>query len=170
VTRCSAIAARVLAALAVLALAAPPAWAGAIDLQLVDPIDGKSVRVQSGSPLLHVVFFAVWCPPCVDELRELAEIDARWEQNGYRLVLVAVPERQSADRLQRFVQDREPPGELLLDSDGSVRSALRGAHLPMHLLFDATGRELLRSDSLDGVEAEIERLLLGGDGRAPGRR
>jgi hypothetical protein len=38
------------------------------------------------------------------------------------------------------------------------------------LLFDAAGRELLRSDSLDAVEPEIERLLLGGDGRTPGRR
>jgi len=127
---------------------------------LQDPSTGDEVRVEADAPVLHLVFFAIWCPPCQDELRELGDLSDRWSERGYRLVLVGVQNRQTAERLARFISDNQLPGELLYDADGSVQAKLGAGQLPTHILFDASGRELLRAGGLDeGVAPAVESAL-----------
>lgn len=127
---------------------------------LQDPLTDDEVRVDANAPVLHLVFFAIWCPPCQDELRALGDLDARWSERGYRLVLVGVQNRQTAERLARFVSDNQVPGELLYDADGSVQAELDAGQLPTHILFDASGREILRAGGLDeGVASAVEAAL-----------
>ena len=138
---------------------------------LQEPGSGDEVRVETGSPVLHLVFFAIWCPPCQEELRALGDLSARWSERGYRLVLVGVKNRQSADRLARFMSDNALPGELLYDADGSVQARLGAEQLPTHILFDAAGRELLRAGGLDeGVAEAVETALDQADRGSEGRR
>jgi len=127
---------------------------------LQDPRTGDEVQVATGAPVLHLVFFATWCPPCRDELRALGDLSARWDERGYRLVLVGVKNRQTAERLARFISENEVPGELLYDADGSVEAKLEARQLPTHILFDASGRELLRAGGFDeGVAPAVESAL-----------
>lgn len=127
---------------------------------LQDPRSGDEVRVETGAPVLHLVFFAIWCPPCRDELRALGDLSARWDERGYRLVLVGVKNRQTVERLARYMSDNQVPGELLYDADGSVEAKLGAGQLPTHILFDASGRELLRVGAFDeGVAPAVESAL-----------
>ena len=50
---------------------------------------------RAEAEVLHLVFFATWCPPCVQELERLADLEERWGNRGYRLVLVAVRNRHT---------------------------------------------------------------------------
>jgi thiol-disulfide isomerase/thioredoxin len=150
------------AALVLLALvAATAASAGdPIALDLVDPASGARVAVTPGAPLLHLVLFATWCPPCVDELEALAALEARWGHRGYSLVLVAVQKRHTADRLVRFSAEQSPPGRLLLDADGKAPQLLAAEGLPTHVLFDAEGNVVLRAAALeDGIAETVDRLM-----------
>ena len=149
-----------------LAICAPARAAGSpFPLSLEDPLTGKQVRLEPSARLLHVVFIATWCPVCVDELEALAELEARWEERGYRLVLVAVKTRHTSERLARFAERQRLPGRFLFDSEGQAEFALGARDLPMHLLLDSEGRELVRAATLDeGIEAEVARLLSGGRG------
>jgi thiol-disulfide isomerase/thioredoxin len=144
---------------------------GGFRLALEDPRNGSPVEVAPGSGALHVVLFATWCPPCEAELDRLGELEARWKDRGYELVLVAVPTRQTAERLAQYVAEKSPPGRLLFDARGAAEGALGSGELPTHVVFDAAGREVVRAGSLDhDVEAAVERLLGGrrsGGGRTP---
>jgi thiol-disulfide isomerase/thioredoxin len=144
------------------AISSPPAESAGPELELYDPVQRESVVVTPGSPVLHVVFFATWCPVCVEELDRLAELQARWEERGYRLVIVAVRTRHSAERLARFAAERRPPGELYHDAAGHAARALRAESLPTHLLLDAEGKEIIRAPSLeDGVVDALEEHMRG---------
>jgi peroxiredoxin len=139
-------------------------------LELLDPVKRSAVVLTPGSPVLHIVFFATWCPVCVEELDELAELQARWEERGYRLVLVAVRTRHTADRLARFAAERRPPGELLFDSTGDAARTLEADGLPTHVLLDASGAVIHRAPSLeDGLVEALEKHMRG-LGRQRGRR
>jgi peroxiredoxin len=150
----------------VLAICAPARAADPpFPLSLQDPVTGEQVRLEPGVRLLHVAFIATWCPVCVDELEALAELEARWEERGYRLVLVAVKTRHTAERLARFAGRERLPGRFLFDAEGKAEFALGARDLPMHLLLDSEGRELMRAASLEeGIDAEVARLLSGGRG------
>lgn len=127
---------------------------------LEDPVAGKPVVVESGARALHLVFFATWCPDCVAELTPLGALEARWGEQGYQLVIVAVRTRQTADRLGDFIKEKRPPGRLLFDANGEAESAWNAKQLPTHVVLDASGREVARSNRLDGkVETAIADLL-----------
>ena len=49
-------------------LAGAPVRAAGLPVELIDPRLDRAVELQAGDAALHVVFFATWCPPCVDEL------------------------------------------------------------------------------------------------------
>ncbi len=142
----------------------------ALPVVLEEPGSGSEVTLNAGAPALHVVFFATWCPPCMEELDRLAETEARWQERGYRLVLIAVKTRHTSERLASFAAERRPPGELLFDSRGDAAKALGGSHLPAHILFDSSGKEVHRAASFDdGVVEALEELMLKLE-RAPGRQ
>ena len=132
----------------------------AFPLHLTDPEKGTVVDVKGGARLTHLVFFATWCPPCLAEMARLQELEASWGRQGYRLVLVAVQTRQTADRLRAFVEKDSPPGQVLLDADGAVQKAAAVADLPAHLLLAPDGTIVFRAGALaDGVVPEVEKRL-----------
>jgi len=134
---------------------------------LLDPTTGRRVELEPGDRLLHLVFFATWCPTCVEELTDLAELEARWARQGYRLVIVATQTRQTADRLADFVAERKPPGRLLFDDRGEAARTWGAERLPTHVLLDRTGKEIARSGELDErIRTTIAERL---SGREPPR-
>jgi len=62
---------------------------GAIPVEVVD-LAGleRAVAEQRGAPLL-LNFWATWCPPCVAELPDLAEVAADFAPQGARVLLVS---------------------------------------------------------------------------------
>ncbi|MBD3866798.1 MAG: TlpA family protein disulfide reductase [Acidobacteria bacterium] len=148
----------VLPLIAVIAVSAV-ALAGA-PLAGVDPASGEDRTVAVDGPLTHVVFFATWCPPCLAEFAALRDLEARWKPDGYRLVLVAIDQRENQARIARFLDDELPPGEVLFDRGGALQARFRLETVPGHILLGAGGDEMLRASSLDeGVAAAVERHL-----------
>ena len=104
-------------------------------------------------------------------LEALAQLEERWKERGYRLVLVAVRTRQSRARLASFVRSKQPPGELLFDISGDAEKALLGEKVPTHVLLDAAGNEILRTEALDTrMRKAIERHLLAAEVRPDRKR
>ncbi len=147
------------------ALASLSAPAGAADrpefpLRLSAPDGSGEFTVTAGPRVLHLVFFATWCPPCIDELPRLAELEARWGDRGYRLVLVAVPYRQSRDRLEQFMLNHRPPGTLGFDTTGAVQRTFGVQELPAHILVGPDGAVLARAGALGPeIRQRVSTLL-----------
>lgn len=129
---------------------------------LLDPMEGKQRPLRPGADVLHVVFFATWCKSCLDELRALAELEAEWSGRGYELVLVAVPSRQTSERLAAFGRSNRPPGTLLFDEAGELTRDFEVDRLPAHFLFGPRGELLLRAASVEEGVAKVVSERLGG--------
>lgn len=134
-------------------------------VSLHNPVTGQTAGLEIGAPVLHIVFFALWCPPCLDELEALRQLHARWAERGYRLVLVAVQTRHTAERLTRFAAEHDLPGELLFDIDGAAEQRFAAAGLPTHLLLDESGEVVLRADAVGDVGPVLEDRLAFQPGR-----
>jgi thiol-disulfide isomerase/thioredoxin len=129
-------------------------------IKVTDPVTENKVNLKPEGALLHLVFLATWCPPCMAEMSDLAEIEARWGGSDYRLVLIAVPTRQSPERLREFLLTDDPPGKLFLDHANAGLRASGTSDIPAHVLVAADGRVIHRAESLDaGVEQAIEAFM-----------
>lgn len=149
--------ARIALMLMIMATVATVSSGGGGSLSGIDPQTGANRNVELDRQLTHVVFFAAWCPPCLAEFASLRDLEARWEPDGYRLVLVAIDRRETEDRIARFIDDESPPGLVLFDRGAGLQDRFRVDAVPGHILLGPGGAELLRASSLDeGVETAVE--------------
>jgi thiol-disulfide isomerase/thioredoxin len=129
----------------------------------VQDLEGKPRQLAEfdGAPLV-INFWATWCPPCV---RELPLLD-RWnEQEGLRVVAIALEtDRQPvldfvrAQGLRLPVRIAAPGREDLSTRYGNARGVL-----PFSVLLDGAGRVLAqRVGELDEAQLEQWRALVQG--------
>ncbi len=99
-------------------------------------LDGPQMRLDRLPTGAIVNVWATWCPPC---RRELPVFFAAAEQHPDVAVLL-VNQRESAALVRGYLQGAGFPSTgVLLDSDGTVGTALRVAGLPTTFAFDASG-------------------------------
>ena len=126
----------------------------------LDPATGASVVLDPKDGPMHLVVFATWCRPCVEQIPKLFDLEDRFKPEGYRLFLIALPTRQSVDRLNRFLSEGPVPGRLLFDEHGTIAAALGATTVPAHLLIDRKGNVVARTSSPDpDFTTAVERLV-----------
>lgn len=109
---------------------------------------------------LHLVFFAVWCPPCVKELRRIEAADARLRGRGYRVLVIAMKERQDQDSVRAFGQEHQVELPLAWDKKGGVAAAFGVDSIPKHVVIGPDGTILYQGRDLpDGFEKDGAGLL-----------
>ena len=139
---------------------APPPGAAPVGLSAIDPATEERVAIDWAAGPTHVAFIATWCRPCLEETSRLFDLQDRWKADGYRLLLVALPTRQSVPRLREFLGQGPVPGRLLFDADGSVAKAFGATTIPAHVLVDRDGRMVARSGALDEAFSQaVERSV-----------
>jgi thiol-disulfide isomerase/thioredoxin len=159
----------ILSALAVPVLAARPAWAqkASLDdglrenLKSLEALRGKvDDSAFDGRPLL-VTFFASWCPPCRQEMGELASYI---EDNGNKVSMIAVnwmegfvgrPNPRSVKRFLDFIHPSIPA----VVGDDDLGQRLGGIRaVPAVVIFDGQGKQIFRLGG--GNERDIGRFFI----------
>jgi thiol:disulfide interchange protein DsbD len=109
---------------------------------------------------LHLFFFAAWCPLCVEQLRTVEVADVRLRGRGYRVVLVAMKERESPESLRAFAEQRSLGLPIALDRDGEVARRFGVTGIPAHVVIAPGGRIVYQKDELpEGFERDGAGLL-----------
>ena len=91
---------------------------------LLQTLDGGTLRLSDlrGKPLI-VNFWATWCGPCRTEMPDLVETHIAHSDDG--LVVVAVNQREAAERIQPFVDEFGLPFPIALDRRGEIGTSWR---------------------------------------------
>lgn len=163
--------------LPLLAAALLPSSAAATDLPLADlpghveapefelpDLSGTVRRLSTyrGRPIL-VNFWAVWCPPCRRELKELADLRNKLADTGFEILAINLGD--NAERIATFLA-RYPAPELpiLLDIQRTTASPWHVSALPVAYALDRSG--ILRLGAIGErdwhsprIEAQLRSLI-----------
>ncbi len=108
------------------------------DFKLEDVATGKTINSNSfdGKSLL-VVFFATWCPPCVQEIPNLIQLHRDYESDGFSVVAISVD--QEIDVVQKMVDKKEINYPVMM-ADNSVTRDFGGVYgIPTSFLVSSSG-------------------------------
>ncbi len=103
-----------------------------LDGGMIDPIaDGK------GNVLL-INLWATWCPPCVEEMPSLKNLDNIMQGKKFRIYAISMGESRTP--VEKFRNSRKLPFHILLDSSQSLFDLWGLESLPTTLVLDKKGR------------------------------
>ena len=108
---------------------------------LEDVVTGKTVKssVFDGKSLL-VVFFATWCPPCVQEIPNLIQLHNDYKRDGFSVVAISVDQEKKV--VQKMV-DKKAINYPVMMADDSVTRDFGGVYgIPTSFLVSNTGTVL----------------------------
>jgi peroxiredoxin len=124
-------------------------------------LDGSTQALDQlrGRPVL-VAFWSLSCPPCLEEVPDLARLYLETQPKNLALIAVAAPYDPPV-RVRAFVETNAIPYAVALDSDALVARAFDGVpYLPAAFLIDPEGRIVLRhTGRLDMTQ--VQRIIQG---------
>jgi thiol-disulfide isomerase/thioredoxin len=156
----------------------PTVAGGRLEFKLPD-LQGRLVTSedeQLSNKVVLVTVWATWCPPCLNEIPTLIELQDRYRAHGLVVVAIAL-ERDGEERLEKLRRYCKDKGINYLVLDGGPPSAFAVAlptvdhvkGLPIEFLIDRSGRvvKARHSRGYSGrwakrLEREITELLTDG--------
>jgi thiol-disulfide isomerase/thioredoxin len=123
----------------------------AADFKL-DLLGGGQAKLadHKGKDVVIIDFWATWCPPCVAELPEIAEVAKARADKG--VVFYAINEEEDVADVKRFLDEKKLTGlKVALDKDGEVAKAYMVDPLPQSVII---GRDGLVKTVLIGIKSK----------------
>ena len=133
----------------------------AIDFSLKG-LDGKTYRLKDlrGQQVVHLVFWATWCVPCVEEVPALREVYARHHDEGLEILGVVVPMNQTREGVRAFVDKFKMSYPVLWDDNMALMNRYRVDSIPQNFLIGRDGVILYAGTALPtGYEDLIKQAL-----------
>ena len=123
----------------------------AADFKL-DLLGGGQAKLadHKGKDVVIIDFWATWCPPCVAELPQIAEVAKARADKG--LVFYAVNEEEDATDVKRFLEEKKLTDvKVALDKEGEVAKAYLVDPLPQTVII---GRDGVVKTVLIGIKSK----------------
>ena len=116
----------------------------------LESLDGRMALEDFAGSQVLVNFWATWCPPCRNELRDFGDHAAEFAEAGIKVVAISVDDPAERSKVREFAAEFNLPFAVLFADDKTVnaytvlnenlfdrRSALA---IPTSFLLDARGR------------------------------
>jgi peroxiredoxin len=135
-------------------------------LNLPDPAGAPYDLGQLRGKTVVLNFWATWCPPCIDEMPELAELHREIISRNGTVIGIGV---DSAANIREFAEKHRFPYPLVVAGVGGAELARRFGNqsgaLPFTVVIDAKGRIVERKlgrIQLPRLRATVQDLLSSG--------
>ena len=132
----------------------------------LEDLDGDRVSLRDvvGDGPVLISFWATWCRPCLEELRELQKLVDEYESRGFTMLGISTDSERSVAKVKPLVRSKGYTFRVLLDTNGDVARLYYAQNIPYTVIIDSAGSIAYtqmgyrKGDELE-VRGVIDRLL-----------
>ncbi len=129
---------------------------------LENVVGGDVVRSSSfDGQVVFITFFATWCPPCIQEVSVLKQLQEELNGRGFTVVALSV-DQQGAGPVAAFVKSRKINYPVLMAEAATVRDFGGVYGIPVGFLVNRAGNVVKKYNGYVGhniLERDIKSLL-----------
>ncbi|HEU4401816.1 MAG TPA: TlpA disulfide reductase family protein [Candidatus Polarisedimenticolia bacterium] len=127
------------------------------DLTLQD-LDGQTHRLRDlrGKRVVHLVFWATWCVPCIQEIPTLRDIYTRYHDRGLEILGVAASLDETPEGVRSLARDLKINYPVLWDEGSAAMKSYRVDYIPQNFLIGRDG--IIRYTGV-GLPSDYETLV-----------
>ncbi|MBF0272121.1 MAG: TlpA family protein disulfide reductase [Magnetococcales bacterium] len=125
--------------------------------------DGKTMRLSDlKGKVVLINFWATWCPPCLEEIPALVQLQTQYADRGLVVVGIDYMEKADAKRLNQFIDEQGINYPVVmgeLKTLQGVAKILGGVFaLPVTKVLDRSGK--VAASHIGGLDlAEMKKLV-----------
>ncbi len=98
-----------------------------------------SLKDLRGKEVVHVVFWATWCVPCLEEIPTLRAMQDRFQKRGLQIFGIVVNMSQTLDGVRSTARDLKINYPILWDDGGEVQDRYQVSYIPQNFLIGKDG-------------------------------
>ncbi|MFH1010623.1 MAG: TlpA disulfide reductase family protein [bacterium] len=139
-------------------IAAPSDWT-------LKDLDGGRFTLSEnlGKGPILVLFWATWCRPCKQEMKDYRTILKSYQEKGVRILAISEDNSKTQSQVKPFMKGNGYDFTVLLDPTGEVLKGYDGISIPYTLVLDSSGKvqKVYRGKirDIDELSALLEKLL-----------
>jgi peroxiredoxin len=133
---------------------------------LLPDMDGQNYSLSEnfGKGPIVINFWATWCIPCREEMKELKKIYNKYKNDGLEILAISIDDPKTVSRVKNYIKSRKYPFTVLLDTNSEVLFLYQAKSPPYTVLLDWEGNIILthsgyRKGDEKLLEKEISELI-----------
>lgn len=129
----------------------------------LEDINDKTVELNDliGKGPIVICFWATWCKPCVDELKEYKKVYEEIDNKNITFVAVSIDDERSMSKVEPFVKGNKLPFITLFDNNKDVARKFSVQSVPYTFILDKEGKIVYNhSGYKKGDEIKLKEKLI----------
>lgn len=119
-----------------------------------------TLKERRGHGVVHVVFWATWCVPCMQEIPELRHAYEKFKERGFEIYGVVINMNQDPGMVRVIAREMKVNYPILWDEKDVARAKYRVASIPQNFLVGKDGVIRYAGTELPrNYEALVDSLL-----------
>jgi len=129
---------------------------------ILENMDGDFVELSQliGEGPIIISFWATWCKPCKEELKEYNKLYSNYSQYGLQVLAISIDNEKSISKVKPFIRTNGYDFTVLLDPNSEVARMYYAQMVPYSLILNNKGDVIYTHLGYKkGDELIVERII-----------
>ncbi len=129
---------------------------------VLENLEGDLIELENeiGEGPIILNFWATWCKPCKEELKELNKIYNKYSDQGLKLFAISVDSEKSIAKVKPYIKTNQFDFTVLLDYNSEVARMYYAQMVPYSVIIDLNGEIIYTQLGYKrGDEVKMENII-----------